>query len=55
MNKPESNIQAQVQNIKDMEAEHIRAKELILGEHEKLDNNKGLKVPEVKPLLQNNF
>ena len=37
-----------------MEAEHIIAKELILGDeyHEKLDNNKGLKVPEVEPLLQ---
>ena len=31
-NKPESNIQAQVQNIKDMEAEHIMAKELILND-----------------------
>ena len=32
MNKPESNIQAQAQNMKDMEAEHIIAKELILGD-----------------------
>ena len=31
MNKPESNIQAQVQDKKDMEAEHIITKELILG------------------------
>ena len=28
-NKPESDIQAQVQNIKEMELEHIMAKELI--------------------------
>ena len=32
MNKPESNIQAQALNIKDMEAKHIIAKELILGD-----------------------
>ena len=32
MNKPELDIQAQAQNIKDMEAEHIIAKELILGD-----------------------
>ena len=31
MNKPESDIQAQAQNRKDMEAEHIIAKEIILG------------------------
>ena len=31
MNKPESDIQAQAQNRKDMEVEHIIAKELILG------------------------
>ena len=31
MNKTESNIQAQEQNIKDMEVEHMIAKELILG------------------------
>ena len=31
-NKPELDIQAQVQNIKDMEAEHIMAKELILND-----------------------
>ena len=31
MNKPKSDIQAQVHNRKDMEAEHIIAKELILG------------------------
>ena len=31
MNKLESYIQAQAQNRKDMEAEHIIAKELILG------------------------
>ena len=30
-NKPESDIQAQVQNIKDMEAKHIMEKELILN------------------------
>ena len=30
-NKPESDIQAQVQITKDMEAEHIMAKELILN------------------------
>ena len=30
MNKPELDIQAQVQNRKDMEAEHIITKELIL-------------------------
>ena len=32
MNKTESYIQAQVQNRKDMEAEHIIAKELILDD-----------------------
>ena len=32
MNKPESDIQAQAQNIKDMEAKHIITKELILGD-----------------------
>ena len=32
MNKPESDIQAQVQDIKDMEAEHIITKELILDD-----------------------
>ena len=31
-NKPESNIQAQVQNRKEMEPEHIMAKELILND-----------------------
>ena len=31
-NKPELDIQAQVQNIKDMEVEHIMAKELILND-----------------------
>ena len=31
MKKPESDIQAQAQNRKDMEAEYIIAKELILG------------------------
>ena len=31
-NKPESDIQAQVQNRKDMEVEHIMAKELILND-----------------------
>ena len=31
MNKPESDIQAQAQNKKDMEVEHIIAKEIILG------------------------
>ena len=31
MNKTESDIQAQAQNRKDMEAEHMIAKELILG------------------------
>ena len=31
-NKLESYIQAQVQNIKDMEAKHIMAKELILND-----------------------
>ena len=31
-NKPESDIQAQVQNTKDMEAEHIMAKELVLND-----------------------
>ena len=43
-NKPESNIQAQVQKIKDMEAEHIMEKELILNDeyHEKLEYNKCL-------------
>ena len=30
-NKPESTIQAQVQNIKEMEPEHIMAKEIILN------------------------
>ena len=53
-NKPESNIQAQVQNRKEMQPEHIMEKELILNneEHEKLDYNKGLKVSEVEPFLQ---
>ena len=32
MNKPESEIQAQAHNRKDMEAEHIIAKELILDD-----------------------
>ena len=32
MNKPESDIQAQVQNKKDMEVEHIMEKELILND-----------------------
>ena len=32
MNKPESNIQAQENSKKDMEAEHIIAKELILDD-----------------------
>ena len=32
MNQLESDIQAQAQNIKDMEDEHIIAKELILGD-----------------------
>ena len=32
MNKPESYIQAQAQNIKDMEAEHVIEKELILDD-----------------------
>ena len=31
MNKPELDIQAQAQNIKDMEAKHMIANELILG------------------------
>ena len=31
-NKPELDIQAQVQNRKDMEVEHIMAKELILND-----------------------
>ena len=31
MKKPESEIQPQAQNRKDMEAEHIIAKEIILG------------------------
>ena len=31
MNKPKSDIQAQAQSRKDMEVEHIIAKELILG------------------------
>ena len=31
-NEPESDIQAQVQNIKEMEPEHIMAKELILND-----------------------
>ena len=31
-NKPESDIQAQVQNRKEMEPEHIMAKELILND-----------------------
>ena len=31
-NKPESDIQPQVQNKKDMEAEHIMAKELMLND-----------------------
>ena len=56
-NKPESNIQAQVQNRKEMESEHIMEKELILNDesYEKLDNYKGLKVFEVEPLLQNKY
>ena len=32
MNKPKSDIQAQVQDRKDMEVEHIIAKELILDD-----------------------
>ena len=54
MNKAESDIQAQVQDRKDMEVEHIIAKKLILDDesHEKLDNKKGIKVPEVERLLQ---
>ena len=31
-NKPESDIQAQVQNKRDMEAEHIKEKEIILND-----------------------
>ena len=31
-NKPESDIQAQVQNRKEMESEHLMAKELILND-----------------------
>ena len=31
MNKPESDIQAQAQSKKDMDAEHMITKELILG------------------------
>ena len=31
-NKPESNIQAQVKNRKDMEPEHIMTKEIILND-----------------------
>ena len=44
-NKPESNIQAQVQNRKEMEPKHIMAKQLILNDkaHEKLEYNKCLK------------
>ena len=54
-NEVESDIQAQAQNRKDMEAKHMIAKELILGheQYEKLDNSNGLRVPEVEPLLQN--
>ena len=39
-----------------MEAEHMIAKELILGhqQYEKLDNSNGQKVPEVEPLLKHN-
>ena len=51
MNKPELDIQAQAQSRKDMEAEHIITKELILDD-EKLDDNNGLNVPEVETLLQ---
>ena len=44
MNNHESHIQAQAQKIKDMEAEHIIPKELILGDeqYEKLDNSNGI-------------
>ena len=44
-NKPELNIQAQVQNIKKMEPEHVMEKELILNykAHDKLEYNKFLK------------
>ena len=37
-----------------MEAEHMIAKELVLSheQYEKLDNNTGQKVPEVKPLFR---
>ena len=47
-NKPESNIQAQVQNKKEMEPEHIMEKEFILNDeaHEKLEYNKCLKFSE---------
>ena len=48
-NKPELNIQEQVQNRKKMEPEHIMAKELILNDkaHEKLEYNKCLTISEV--------
>ena len=38
-NKPESDIQAQVQNMKKMEAEHIMEKELVLSDkaHENIE------------------
>ena len=53
-NKLESNIQAQVQNRKEMEPEHIIEKELILNDkgHEKIEYNKFLTISEVEPLLQ---
>ena len=40
-----------------MEAEHMIAKEIILGheQYEKLDNNNGLQVPKVEPFLQNKY
>ena len=44
MNKTKQHIQAQAQNRQEMEAEHVIAKELILGheQYEKLDNSNGL-------------
>ena len=53
-NKLESNIQAQVHNRKEMEPEHIMAKDLILNDkaHEKLQYNKCLKISKFEPLLQ---
>ena len=53
-NKPESNIQTQVHNRKEMEPEHVMAKELILNDkaNVKLEYNKCITISKVETLLQ---